>query len=98
MPKVCRKGDVNNAGGAVSSIPQSSVVINGRTACVLGSTITPHPCCGDDGCGEHCSAVVSESDNNVIIEGIKVTHVTHGNSCGHNMKTGSPDVVIGSDT
>jgi len=93
MPALCRKDDTNNAGGAVVSIPQSSVIANGKVACVLGSSIAPHAPCSD--VPVHCNAVVVESDSTVLIEGIPTTHVNNGNSCGHSMATGSPDIIIG---
>ena len=50
MPGAVRIGDPNSAGGIAVGTGASSVIINGRPACLTGTSVTPHPCCGAPGC------------------------------------------------
>ena len=52
MPGAVRIGDPNSGGGLAVGSGASSVIINGRPACLIGTSVTPHPCCGARGC-EH---------------------------------------------
>ena len=69
MPGAVRIGDVNSAGGAAIGAGATSVIINGRPACLIGTSVTPHPCCGAPGCGKHCSAKTTLGSMSVIADG-----------------------------
>ena len=64
MPAVQRQGDPNSSGG-VNTSGVASVRVNGRPIVVPGISVTPHPCCGQPGCGIHCSAVTSGGSGTV---------------------------------
>lgn len=85
MPNICRVGDTNQAKGSIIS-GASTVFANGILLGLQGSKITPH------GKGPHKSAVVSNGSPTVFADGIAVARVSSGNSCGHSMAQGSPDV------
>lgn len=82
-----RKGDVNQAGGAIIRAA-STVVCNGIPVGLHVSPITPH------GKGRHKRAVTTTASPNVVCEGSPVLRVTSGNSCGHSIVTGSGDTVV----
>jgi uncharacterized Zn-binding protein involved in type VI secretion len=94
MPGAVRIGDVNSAGGAAVGIGASSVIINGRPACLIGTSVTPHPCCGAPGCGIHCSAVTTLGSMSVLAENQPINYVGSPDTCGHTRANGSFDVLI----
>lgn len=94
MPAVQRTGDVNSAGGVVRSIV-NSVLVNGRTIVAGICPVTPHPCCGADGCQAHCSARTVPRSVSVFAEGKPLILTTFIDSCGHPRVGGSPNVFVG---
>jgi uncharacterized Zn-binding protein involved in type VI secretion len=94
MPNVQRVGDPNTAGGIVTAgVP--SVRVNGRAIVVPGRPVTPHPCCGQPGCGIHCSAVTTMGSNNVRAGGLPVIRTGIDlDNCGHPRAGGSGDVRV----
>ena len=95
MPGAVRIGDVNSAGGAAVGPGALSVIINGRPACLTGTKVSAHPCCGAPGCHMHCVAVTTGGSGSVIAEGKPVILVGDVDTCGHARIQGSPDVVAG---
>ena len=94
MPAVQRQGDSNSAGGiAVSGV--TSVRINNRPVVVPGVSVTPHPCCGQPGCGAHCSAVTVGGIGSVRAGNKPIILTGHADSCGHSRTGGSPSVRAG---
>lgn len=85
MPNICRIGDTNQAKGAIIS-GSSTVFANGILLGLQGSKLTPH------GKGPHKAATVTNGSPTVFVDGLPVARVTSGNSCGHSMSQGSPDV------
>lgn len=85
MPNICRIGDTNQAKGAIVN-GASTVFANGVLLGLQGSTLSPH------GKGPHSRASVSNGSPTVFADGKPVARVTSGNSCGHSMSQGSPDV------
>ena len=96
MPAIVRQGDINDAGGAAVYPTTRTVKVNGRFLAQPGTLVTPHPCCGADGCDIHCAAViVGPGSSSVVIEGKPAITVGDYDVCGHSRLTGSPDVNVG---
>lgn len=94
MPGAVRIGDTNSAGGSAAGSGAASVLINGRPACLKGTRVTPHPCCGRKGCNKHCSAKTTSGSRSVLAEGIEINYIGSKDTCGHARATGSRDVII----
>lgn len=94
MPNVQRVGDPNTAGGIVVS-GIASVRVNGRAIVVPNMPVTPHPCCGQPGCGIHCSATTSGGSGSVRAGGRPVIRTSVDiDTCGHPRASGSPNVRV----
>jgi|TARA_S200002703_G_scaffold67281_1_gene58470 uncharacterized Zn-binding protein involved in type VI secretion len=94
MPGAVRIGDVNAGGGAATGAGAVSVFINGRAACLEGTSVTPHPCCGAPGCSKHCNAKTTKGSSSVIATGKPINYVGSPDTCGHPRANGSTDVMI----
>ena len=94
MSNVERNGDPNVAGG-IALQGAISVLVNGKLMMVPGMPVTPHACCGQPGCGIHCSAQTSGGSSSVIVEGLPVIHLADIDTCGHKRSDPSPDVIVG---
>lgn len=94
MPGAVRIGDVNSAGGAAVGPGALSVIINGRPACLTGTKVTAHPCCGAPGCSIHCSASTTLGSMSVIAENKPINYVGSPDTCFHPRALGSLDVII----
>ncbi|MEM7213255.1 MAG: hypothetical protein AAF479_15445 [Pseudomonadota bacterium] len=84
--------DTNDAGGAITSIPQSSVYANGLLVSVDGAIGTGHPPCPVPAI--HCAGnwVTANGSATVFAERIPVNRKTDADSCGHVRAAGSPNV------
>ena len=89
---VHRMGDTNSAGGAVTSIPQSTVYANGLLVVVNGSLGTSH----DPFEIPHIAGTWNTANGGptVLVEGIPANGTGDADSCGHPRASGSPDVFI----
>lgn len=87
MAKLSRKGDANAVGGKIVR-GASTVFANGIEVGLNVSDITPH---GKD---KHKKAKTTEGSPTVFAEGVAVLRVGSGNSCGHKITQGSPDVFV----
>lgn len=89
-----RKGDPNSAGGiATAGVP--SVRVNGRPILVPGISVTPHPCCGNSGCGKHCRAKTRGGSATVRAGGKPVIRTgADKDTCGHPRAGGSGNVRL----
>jgi uncharacterized Zn-binding protein involved in type VI secretion len=87
MPKISRKGDKDSGGGAITR-GASTVFANGVAVGLHVSDITNH------GHGPHGSAKTTSASPTVFAEGVAVLRVGSGNSCGHPIIDGSPDVFV----
>jgi uncharacterized Zn-binding protein involved in type VI secretion len=94
MLAVQRQGDPNGAGG-VNTAGVASVRVNGRPIVVPGISVSPHPCCGQSGCGIHCSAVTSGGSGTVRAGGRPVIRDGDSDTCGHSRTAGSSTVRAG---
>lgn len=88
MAALSRIGDTNQAGGAIQQGAES-VKVNGITVGTHVSSISPH------WRGRaHLNAVTTSGSPDVFAEGKPVLRVGSGNSCGHSIDRGSPDVNV----
>jgi uncharacterized Zn-binding protein involved in type VI secretion len=96
VPKpVCRVGDVNEVGGVILT-GDPMVLVNGRPIATIGASVTPHPCCGAQGCPPiHCAAVTKGTSFTVLAGGKPVIVVGDSDTCGHSRVVGSFDVLVG---
>jgi uncharacterized Zn-binding protein involved in type VI secretion len=85
MPNASRVGDANQAGGRIVR-GAATVFINGIRAGLHVSPITPH------GKGIHAGPVTTDGSPTVIVEGCPLLRITSGNTCGHSIAQGSPNV------
>lgn len=85
--KLSRKGDTNEAGGKIVR-GAKSVFCNGIQVGLHVSDITPH------GPGPHASAKTTEGSPTVFAENVPVLRVSSGNTCGHKIAVGSPNVFV----
>ena len=92
MAALSRKGDTNQEGGAIMR-GAGTVFCNGIPVGLHVSQITshapwgrPHP--------PHQAATTTSGSPTVFAEGVPVLRVGSGNSCGHSIVKGSPDVNV----
>jgi uncharacterized Zn-binding protein involved in type VI secretion len=96
MPPVQRMDDLNDGGGAIQTIPQSFVRVDGKIVAVVGSTGTAHPPCPDD--NRHCLNVwtTTRGAPRVRINGMPVIRFGDPDSCTpHTRIGGSTTTRIG---
>lgn len=92
MAALSRVGDKNQESGAIVR-GAATVICNGIQVGLHVSTITshapwgrPHP--------PHDAATTTAGSPTVFAEGVPVLRVGSGNSCGHSIVDGSPDVFV----
>jgi uncharacterized Zn-binding protein involved in type VI secretion len=85
MPALSRLGDTNQAGGAITR-GASTVFANGIPVGLHVSGITPH------GKGKHRGPSTTDGSPTVICEGDPVLRIGSGNTCGHSIAQGSPNI------
>lgn len=92
---VQRVGDQNSAGGLILR-GDATVLVNGRNIAVQNAPVSPHPCCGAQGCPPvHCNAQTQASIGEILVNGIPLIILNDTDTCGHTRVGGSPDVVVG---
>ncbi len=96
MPAAQRLGDSNATGGAITSIPQSTVFANGKLVVINGSLGTSHAPCNIFN-PNHCAGAWSTANGNptVTISGVPVNATGDTDTCGHPRVGGSGNVNIG---
>lgn len=87
MPQLSRKGDANQAGGKIIR-GAATVFANGIPVGLHVSPITPHP----PKPKPHKVAKTTDGSPTVITESCPTLRVTSGNTCGHSIVQGSPNV------
>ena len=87
MAQLSRKDDTNAVGGKIVR-GASTVFANGIPVGLNVSDITSH------GNGPHAKAKTTEGSPTVFAEGVAVLRVGSGNTCGHKITQGSPDVYV----
>jgi uncharacterized Zn-binding protein involved in type VI secretion len=92
MPLVQRVGDVNTAGGVITS-GDDSVRINGRPIALVNKSVSAHPCCGQRRCPPiHCNATTSGGSGTVRVGGNAISLEGDTDTCGH-ARSGGADTV-----
>ena len=86
-----RFGDANTGGGTISSVPQSTVFVNGKLLSVDGSSVTTH---GTDP-AVHSGATTANGSSTVFAGGIAINRTGDADSCTHTRTGGSSDVFVG---
>jgi uncharacterized Zn-binding protein involved in type VI secretion len=92
MPNLSRVGDKNQTGGAIMR-GAGTVFANGINVGLHVSQITPHSPWGPPH-PPHNAAVTTSASPTVFAEGDPVLRITSGNSCGHSIVEGSPNVYV----
>jgi uncharacterized Zn-binding protein involved in type VI secretion len=92
MPQLSRKGDKNQTGGAIVR-GAGTVIANGINVGLHVSVMTPHAPYGPPH-PPHAAATTTDGSPTVFAEGDPVLRIGSGNSCGHSIVEGSPDVVV----
>jgi len=92
MAQLSRKGDTNQAGGAIMR-GAGTVFANGIPVGLHVSQITPHAPWGRPH-PPHQAAMTTSGSPTVFCEGVPVLRVGSGNSCGHSIAQGSPNVNV----
>jgi uncharacterized Zn-binding protein involved in type VI secretion len=92
MAALSRVGDTNAPGGAIMR-GAGSVFCNGIAVGLHVSQITPHAPWGRPH-PPHNAASTTEGSPTVFAEGDPVLRVGSGNTCGHSIVQGSPDVFV----
>lgn len=92
MAKLSRVGDTNQAGGGIVR-GAGTVFANGIKVGLHVSTMTPHSPWGRSH-PPHAAATTTQGSPTVFAEGSPVLRVGSGNSCGHSIVKGSPDVFV----
>lgn len=92
MAGLSRVGDTNQVGGAIMR-GSSSVLCNGIPVGLHVSQITPHAPFGRPH-PPHKAATTTSGSPTVFCDGVPVLRVGSGNSCGHSIVQGSPDVLV----
>lgn len=90
MAALSRVGDTNQPGGAIMR-GAGTVFANGIKVGLHVSQITPHAPFGRPH-PPHNAAKTTEGSPSVFAEGSPVLRVGSGNTCGHSIVQGSPDV------
>lgn len=92
MASLSRVGDVNQEGGAIMR-GASTVIANGIQVGLHVSTMTSHSPWGTPH-PPHEAAVTTNGSPTVFAEGVPVLRVGSGNSCGHSIVQGSPNIEV----
>lgn len=90
MPQLSRKGDENTTGGKIMR-GAGTVFANGIPVGLHTSQITPHAPFGRPH-PPHRAARTTEGSPSVFCENDPVLRVGSGNTCGHKIVQGSPNV------
>lgn len=93
MAQLSRKGDQNTTGGQIVR-GAGTVYANGIQVGLHVSDITPHAPFDRKSHPPHKSAKTTEGSPTVFAEGVPVLRVGSGNTCGHKIVQGSPDVFV----
>jgi uncharacterized Zn-binding protein involved in type VI secretion len=92
---VQRVGDQNSAGGLILR-GDATVLVNGRPIAIRNAPVSPHPCCGAQGCPPiHCNAQTQTNTSEILVNGIPLIVNNDVDTCGHTRVGGSPDVFLG---
>lgn len=91
MPQLSRLGDTNQPGGQILR-GAGTVFANGIPVGLHVSGISPHAPFKRKIHPPHAAAKTTDGSPTVFAEGCPVLRVGSGNTCGHSIKEGSPNV------
>ena len=89
MAQLSRKNDTNTTGGKIVR-GAATVFANNIPVGLHVSPITPHA----PWTRKHKTAKTTSGSPTVFCEGVPVLRVGSGNTCGHKIITGSPDIFV----
>ena len=92
MAALSRKGDANQTGGQIIR-GAATVFANGIKVGLHVSPITPHAPWGSPH-PPHQAPTTTEGSPTVFCEGDPVLRIGSGNTCGHSIVQGSPDIFV----
>jgi len=92
MAALSRKGDANQAGGTIIR-GAKTVIANGIEVGLHVSGITSHAPWGKPH-PPHDAPTTTDGSPTVIAEGSPVLRIGSGNTCGHSIVQGSPDIFV----
>lgn len=93
MAKLSRVGDSNQEGGKILN-GASTVFANGKKVGLHTSSISAHAPWSKKAHPPHKNAKTTSGSPTVFCEGKPVLKVGSGNTCGHSITTGSPDIEV----
>ena len=89
MAALSRMGDANQTGGTIIR-GAATVFANGISVGLHVSGITPHAPWGS----LHAAPTTTQGSPTVFAEGDPVLRIGSGNTCGHSIIQGSPDIFV----
>jgi uncharacterized Zn-binding protein involved in type VI secretion len=92
MAALSRKGDANQTGGTIIR-GAKTVIANGIEVGLHVSSITSHAPWGKPH-PPHDAPTTTDGSPTVIAEGSPVLRIGSGNTCGHSIVQGSPDIFV----
>ena len=92
MAALSRKGDANQEGGQIIR-GAKTVFANGIEVGLHVSQMTPHSPWGKPH-PPHDAPTTTQGSPSVIAEGSPVLRIGSGNTCGHSIVQGSPDIFV----
>lgn len=92
MPGAARTNQ-DTAGGGIIITGSDDVIVNGMPAARFNDTVSPHPALLHG----PMSWDIVEGSGTVIVNGMQMARLTDLSSCGHNIETGSDDVIVGDE-
>lgn len=99
MPGIARAGDTYGPGGVITQPISNNVFVNGLPVALDTIQYTPHPCCGKFKCPpSHCGGKVGALQAvgfRVIVNGVPPVLKGDLGTCGHNVRTASRNVIVG---
>lgn len=93
---VCRIGDANELGGVIIQ-GDPTILVEGRPIAFYGALVSPHPCCGAEGCPPiHCAAQVESTNYTILVGGFPIVTTGDIDTCGDVRAMGAETVIAGS--
>jgi len=92
MAALSRKGDANQTGGTIIR-GAATVFANGIPVGLHVSRITPHAPWGKPH-PPHAAPTTTQGSPTVFAEGDPVLRIGSGNTCGHSIVQGSPNIFV----
>jgi len=92
MAALSRMGDANQTGGTIIR-GAATVFANGIPVGLHVSGITPHAPWGKPH-PPHSASTTTQGSPTVFAEGDPVLRIGSGNTCGHSIVQGSPDIFV----